>query len=529
MADDIGSIITERRNFAFSARIGQMLYNRACAEGGRPYIDMRLWRAPNETDKQWLGDPEDGTVGRRQRTAYINDAGRIVAKINQYIFKKPAERSGIADEFRDDVTGSGEGIDQFMERVNTAITTGRWCWVKVDRNPRAFDAEGRPLPRTLKTKREAGDFVRWELWEACSVPDWCVEKDGTLRWLITEAVCENNANPLVPAERGKVFTLYWLNPEDGRVYITEDTDNPKLFGEGELRSNAPTDLDRIPFVLVNTVSARPWWFDDVENLCAQLLNLDSLHNESLTDSVYPQLVVPMSLLNTLETSIDLSKLRGEELITLQREVIKGRRNPFFESPEDRGTTRYITPSSQELKAITEEESRKRGILFDMCGLALFNRESRQAQTAESKSFDQLDTNATLGNRALILQQAERRLVEMSAWLDPSFAAYEPVYPTKFDVVDATAMRDSIDLVANMPDATLAMRKLSLVACLRLLQEMGCCDDGQFDEAKKEIDALTEADFDTRNPFEPEPAEARGGRPEGGNGGDPIDAANRDVI
>lgn len=500
MATSQGSIITTRTNFVYSSRIGQVRYNMACADGGRPYIDLRLWRAPNETDKQWNGDPDDGTVGRKERTAFVNDAGRIVSKINQYIFKKPAERNGINPTFEVNVTGDGEGINQFMERVNTAITTGRWCWVKVDRNPAAVDADGNPLPRTLKTKQMEKDFVRWELWDASTVPDWCIEKDGTLRWLITSSIVENTADPLVEAERGKVYTLYWLNPKDGRVHITEDTDNPKLFGEGELRSDFVTELDRIPFVLVNTVSARPWWFDDVENICAQLLNLDSMHNESLTDSVYPQLVVPMSLLNTLETNVDLTKLRGEELITLQREVIKGRRNPFFESPEDRGTTRYITPSSQELKSITDEETRKRGILFDMCGLALFNRESRQAQTAESKQFDQLDTNSTLGNRALILQHAERKLVALSRYLDPTFGEYNPVYPVKFDVVDAVAMRDCIDLTANIPNATLTMRKIALTACLRLMREMDACDEEQFTTANEEIDALTEADFSPVNPF-----------------------------
>ena len=500
MAKQQGSIITSRRNIEFAVRIGQILYNRACADGGRPYIDMRLWRAPNETDKQWNGDTTDGTVGRKDRTAFVNDAQRIVSKINQYIFKKPAERNGINPDFAANVTGKGEGINQFMERVNTAITTGRWCWVKVDRKPQQFDANGNPLPRTLKTKQEQKDFVKWELWESCDIPDWCIDDDGTLRWLITESVKVNNSDPLVQAETGKVFTLYYLNPEDGKVHITEDTDNPKLFGEGQLRSNFVTDLDKIPFVMVNTTSARPWWFDDVENICAQLLNLDSMHNESLTDSVYPQLVVPMSLLNTLETNLDISKLRGEELITLQREVIKGRRNPFFESPEDRGTTRYITPSSQELKAITEEETRKRGILFDMCGLALFNRESRQAQTAESKSFDQLDTNSTLGNRALILQAAEKKLVEMSIYLDPSFGKYDPVYPSKFDVIDAQAMRDCIDLVANIPNATTTMRKIALKACLRLMISIGGCDEKEFEEASKEIDAMTDADFQPVNPF-----------------------------
>lgn len=500
------NILTTRQHADYKARIGQILFNRAVADGGRPYVDMRLWRAPNETDKQWNGDPEDGTVGRKERTAFINDAGRVVAKINQYIFKKPAERTGIADDFKANVTGDGESIDSFMERVNTAITTGRWCWVQVNRLPREIDAQGVAKPRTLASKLARKDFVNWTLWEACDIPDWCFEDDGTLRWLITSAVVVKKSNPLVEAESGKVYTLYYLDPLDSKVHITQQTDNPKLFANGELSTNAVTELDAIPFVLVGRTSSRPWWFDDVENICAQLLNLDSMHNESLTDSVYPQLVVPMSLLNTLETNLDISNLRGTELITLQREVIKGRRNPFFEAPEDRGTTRYITPSSQELKAITDEQSRKRAILFDMCGLALFNRESRQAQTAESKSFDQLDTNATLGNRALILQAAETALVNMSKVFDPSFKEYSPIYPSKFDVIDTAALREVITLVSQMPNATTEMKKMSLVACLRLLLEVGGCSQERFDEAVKKIDAMTDADFETANPFADLPLE-----------------------
>ena len=173
-----------------------------------------------------------------------------------------------------------------------------------------------------------------------------------------------------------------------------------------------------------------------------------------------------------------------------------------------------------MKAITEEETRKRGILFDMCGLALFNRESRQAQTAESKSFDQLDTNSTLGNRALILQAAEKRLVEMSVSLDPTFGKYDPVYPSKFDVIDAQAMRDCIDLVANIPNATTAMRKMALKACLRLMVAIGGCDEKEFEEASKEIDAMTDADFQLVNPFGDMPDEDD---PDGdGEGDDPDD-------
>ena len=261
------------------------------------------------------------------------------------------------------------------------------------------------------------------------------------------------------------------------------------------------DLDRIPFVLIGNPKATAWWFDDVENIQAQVMNYDSMHNETLTDAVYPQLVVPMSLLNTLETDLQLDKMGASELITLQRELIKGRKNPFYENSEDKGITRYIQPSSGDLKMITEEQDRKRKILFDMCGLALFNRETRQVQTAEAKSFDQLDTNATLGNRALILQKAEKLAVELSTYFDPSFKAYEPVYNLKFDVIDVAAMSQTVHTLSQLPNLTPSMKRILLKCAMKIVLEAGGVEQSDYDSAMSEIDKLTDEELKDTNPFD----------------------------
>ena len=150
----------------------------------------------------------------------------------------------------------------------------------------------------------------------------------------------------------------------------------------------------------------------------------------------------------------------------------------------------------------DECARKRNLLFDMAGLALFNRETRQVQTAEAKAFDQMDTNSTLGNRALLLQEAEKKLVELSVYFDPSFGKYEAVYPTKFDVVDAAAMSQAIQVVVGLPQATLGMRKICLRSGLRLLQEMGAVEDDEYAETLAEIKALKPAVLP--DPFEGNP-------------------------
>ena len=489
------SIITQRQHPIYTKRICQLELNRLAFYGGRDYIERRLWRAPNETDTQWFGDKKEEIVGRKDRSCLVNDAGRIANKIRQYIFKKPVDRDGIDDQFLANCAGDGVSVDDFMGSVCDSLTVGQWCWIQVDTTPVMLDENGKPAAQTEANKPK----VFWRLWDSCAVPDWSVDPDGTLRWILVRTRIYQNANPFLEGRFVELSTLFWLNPQDGKVHITEEASDKVDF---ELRHDEVLpDLDRIPFVLIGNPKATAWWFDDVENIQGQVMNYDSMHNETLTDAVYPQLVVPMSLLNTLETDLQLDKMGASELITLQRELIKGRKNPFYENSEDRGITRYIQPSSGDLKMITEEQDRKRKILFDMCGLALFNRETRQVQTAEAKSFDQLDTNATLGNRALILQKAEKLAVELSTYFDPSFKAYEPVYNLKFDVIDVAAMSQTVHTLSQLPNLTPSMKRILLKCAMKIVLEAGGVEQSDYDSAMSEIDKLTDEELKDTNPFD----------------------------
>ncbi|MBQ2629774.1 MAG: hypothetical protein IJG13_08880 [Kiritimatiellae bacterium] len=486
--------ITTRKHPLYAARFQQIVRNRLAIDGGRPYIEARLQRAPNETDVSWEGT-DDGVVGRKDRACLVNDAGRIAQKINQYLFKAPATRKGADDSFVSNCDGSGKSVAQFMEDVSTAITAAGWCWLQVDRNPQEFDEAGNPIGYTLETARE--NPVKWRLWEALDVTDWHIDDDGDIRWLLTRSFKRVDGNPYKEGKDVEIYTLYHKE-EDGRVYVTEKA--MKTADGLVLRQRvAIPGLEKVPFVLVGRISGRPWWFDDVENIQCQILNLDSLHNETLTNGVYPQLVVPYSLLQSLDVDLKLEKVGQKERVKVQRELIKGRSNPLFEDAEDRGTTRYIQPNAGDLSQIVNEANRKRGLLFDMAGLSLFNKETRQIQTAESKQFDQLDTNSTLGNRALLLQTAERQLVEMSAMFDGVFAKYDPVYPTKFDVIDTEALSSTLQTIGNLPDIPPKMKKMILRAALRIVRETGGCDDGDYDEALKEIDALSDEQLTGRLP------------------------------
>ena len=482
--------ITDRKHKIMLKRESQIRHNALAVDGGRDYIDERLWRAPNETDMSWAGDLSRGIVGRRDRTGLVNDAGRVANKINQYIFKEEAKRDGADAEFLADCTGGGESVHDFMQRVNTAFTYGRWCWLQADRSPLA---EGES--ETLANKAP----IRWVLWDALDVPDWCVDSSGRIKWLITRSAVYMNSDPTQAAKDANLYTLYELG-DDGRVYVTEKTDGGEM---ADLRTRALVPgLDRLPFVLVGRPSAKPWWFDDVENIQAQILNLDSMHYETLIETVFPQLVLPSSIGNDLTTRLVERNVAGETVVSLIKEATLGRRIPIMEGPEDKGISRFIEPGG-DLKLLTDEAGRKRSLLFDMVGLALFNKETRQIQTAESKQFDQMDTSSTLANRALVLQRAEASLVALSQMFDGNFKAWEPAYPSKFDVVDVAALAQALVQTSNMPHKTPKVKKIEAKCAVRILKEVaaGSVTQEEIDEAMAEID---ETDFDEPetlpNPF-----------------------------
>lgn len=499
------SLLTTRRHAILAIRGEQMRLNALAAVGGRPYVAARLWRAPNETDVSWAGDPQRGICGRLARTANVNDAGRVAAKINQYLFRSEAVRQGGDPGFLANCTGCGESVHAFMQRVSLSVTHGRWCWIQVDRPAIREGGESlssRPRPRFI-------------LWDALDVPDWCIGPDGELRWILVQSRVYDNANPFAEPVVADLFTLYERTAEG--VLVTEEVAGSDAAVGGLRRRVRIPGLDRIPFILVGTPSERAWWFDDVENVQAQMLNLDSMHAETLMETVYPQLVVPTSLANSLEVSLAERSVDGRRVAALVRELTLGRKIPICESGEDKGISRYITPGGN-LGMMTEEADRKRRLLFDMAGLALFNRETRQSQTAESKAFDQLDTNATLRNRAILLQEAETRAVALLRVFDPSIATWEPRYQQDFDVVDVAALSQALATVANAPDRTPLVRKIAAKVTVRLLRELasGIVTDDEFNEALAEID---ETDFSTLGGLLPDPfADAADGDGDGSAAG-----------
>lgn len=484
----MSDIILSRQHRILDARDTQLRNNLAAIAGGRPYIDLRLHRAPNESDLSWKGSSDGSVSGRQTRAYVINDAGRIAGKVNQYLFAQPAKRDGIGDEFSADCTTTGWTIDRFWERVSEAFTGGQWVWLRVDRGAPDRDTEtGQPRMRTLAQREAAGDRVYWSIYTSRDVVDWSFDESGRLLWLIAKESVYDNADPEQPAKAVDVRMLWRRNQAGATWERWQEGED----GKAALVASGSISAPEIPFVLLGEPSDAPWWFDDVELVQAALMNLASLHHENLVRTVYPQLVIPQAMVENLQARLveRAGSDRGGAVTELVREIIRGLDRPFVEDAENSGITRYLMPSAADLSAIPSEEDRRRKALFDMVGLALFNRESRQVQSAESKQFDHLDTAATLANRAMLLRDAERKMVALSQSIDSTFAAYDPIWPTDFDVRDTQGDVVALTQLANMGELPPSMKRATLRAGLRLLEQIAPLEAEQRAEVLEEIEAM----------------------------------------
>lgn len=482
--------IKDRKHRYLQKRGGQIELNRLSALGGRPYIEMRLERAANESNLSWFGVDDDGNQvcsGRKNRAAYVNDASRVCQKIEQYLFSQPIERDGIDKDFAKDVTGDGIGIDAFVQEVCREVTVAGWCWVQVDRM--AWDVAA---GQSVEAKVNSGDRVRWTLWNANDVVDWHFDGNGQIGWILVQSTVWTDSDPMQDARESTLRTLF--RKENGQILMTEFLVNGTAPFELK-RDFVLAGLERVPFVCVGKPSWKPWWFDDVEEAQAQCLNLGSLHNETLVGSVFPQLVISETTISKLDAKFRAEGKGDDESIRLIRELVRGRNHPIIECGEDKGSSRFIEPSGSGLKLIPEEQARIRSLMFENAGMSLFNRETRMVQTAESKQFDQMDTNATLSHRAMLLQEAEKKIVELSVEFDSSFNAYEPLYPNKFDVFDPNGVSTVVQTVMNMPGCTLSMKKMALLAAVRMLQSIATYEKRLVEKAFDEIDELEDKQDD----------------------------------
>jgi hypothetical protein len=240
----------------------------------------------------------------------------------------------------------------------------------------------------------------------------------------------------------------------------------------------------VPFVLIGKPSAEPCWMDDIECSQSAILNLESAHQENLVKAAFPQLVIPASIIATIQSMAGIQYAEALDLV-------RGLDYPLLEPDTASGLTRFITPSASDLKAIPEEVMRLRGEMFQTVGQAL-QRDSAQAESADAKAWDHLDIETALAEYAELLEEAEKRAVDLAIQFDSAFKVYSPIYPRQFDIPDVERdMRVLTEIEqGDMPES---LRRWAQQIKLRVLDSLHKMPDEVRKAAEIEI-----ADMDFAN-------------------------------
>lgn len=455
-------IVVFREHPIFKKRKRQILINLMGLEGGRPYVSARLSRYAGETEIDWVGGKRpDGSsaTGRLQQTHSFPYLGRITGKINQHVFSEAPVRAGADDDVLRDITRTGTSINEVMRNISGITLAAGWCWLGVDAPARKED--GTQFTQAEKEAQKIRPY--WQVYSPLDVMDWHFDDLGNLVWIKTKKIVYDDSDPTAIIKPVKVISL-WEMGKVTEYTIVEKEDRRYANGrrlnikkeEIQLTKSNGTPLDVIPFVLCGNLSEKPIAFDDLESINRTIMDLGSVDRANYFNSVYPQLVIPASVMQR-------AKMDGyAKNIKEVARLLLGFKFPITLDKDD-PEPKYLMPDFESIEILgTRIEALKRD-LFEVVGLAL-EQSSRQVASAEAKAWDFMDVAAVMKERAEMLQDIERKAVNVSIAWDDSFQEWEPVYNRDFDIGDFKDEISALVMAGNVsvPDEVTRMIVKKLV-------------------------------------------------------------------
>jgi hypothetical protein len=431
--------ISTRENFVYTERYKQLATNILGWHGGKKYIYARLSRFPGESTLDWEGGTRtDGSSfdGRRDVSHVIPYLDRIVTKINQHVFSVQPKRDVEDSEVINDVTLSGESVDDLMVKVNSYLTVCGWCWIGIDAPVIDMDAQ---ISQAEKEALKIRPY--WSVYSPLEVVDWYFGKSGKLEWILTEGVEQIASDPFIPPVSRKYRKLWQM----GRVTKFVYKEDSEAIETTEIYGLSLTD--EIPFVLVGTISTESYGFDNLESINKTIMDLESCNRQNFYNSVFPQMKLPVSVLDTVMQKYNVTAEAATQMVM-------GYAYPILMSENDKDPG-YIMPDSASIGIMRDELTKLKNELFDSTGLML-QKETRQVASAESKAWDFLDISQVMIERARILEQAEKKAVSISVKFDSDFPEWNPEYNNSFDVSSFKSEMESLVMASqlSLPDEML---------------------------------------------------------------------------
>ncbi len=403
-------------------RANRMVWERSrdAYAGGMNYIRQALVKHVSEIDLEYQE--------RLFRAFYVNYPRKVARLITQYVMAEEPQRENALPEMVEDFSRSGLRTGEVMRQFSTLLNIYGSAALMVEMP--YFEGE-------LDHERKKRERIRPAVHAVSplDIADWAYGEDGRLTWILTEEKTLLDAGPFlpaVPARRRKLWTReeYFVFERDSVTGVTS------VLASGKHR------LGCVPAVYAVESDGfgmdASHYFEDIVRISDAILNNFSEAQMNIVKQLFGLLVISDSFARGARLAAPASGGSQDKRFS----HVLARSAAIWETPEEKGISRYISPVGADTSVIREENAMLKKELFDVIGMAL-HPEQRQAQTAESKAWDHHQIRQFLAGRAELLEQSEQRAWEIIHLFDPTVPVPTVLYNRDFTVTDLKKTIESL--------------------------------------------------------------------------------------
>ena len=436
--------------------------SRAAYSGGSDYIRSALIRHVSEIELEF--------AERLHRAYYFNYPRKLARLITQFVLSVEPQRDGAEPELVEDFSRSGLRANEVMRQFSTLLNVygGAALTVEMPFFEGEVDCERRRRERIRPAVRA---------YSPLEIPDWSFGADGELDWILFEESDIVDHGPFAPS--ATVLRRRLLTRTESMVFEREQ-------GTGAIRlaGRSAHNLGTVPAVYLVEPDGfglkSRHYFEDVVRISDAILNNESEAQMNVVKQMFGLLVISDSFARGARGA---SAEPGGEPEKFSH--VLARSAALWESPEERGISRYISPSGADTAAIRSENDALKRELFDVVGMALVT-PSRDAQTAESKAWDYHQVKQFLSCRADMLEQAELKCWRLMAGYDAAIPVPEIAYNREFAVADLKSSIESLVELKRFSGGAAYRREVARTA-LFLLEKVRKIDPARRRAVLKEIE------------------------------------------
>ena len=451
------SMILTRRHAEYAANESEWRHSRDAYLGGKKYIDSALIRHVSELELEF--------AERRRRAYYFNYPRAIARRITQYVLGTDPVRLGADARLIEDWSRTGLRTNEVMRQLSTMLNVYGRAWLLVE----SPEFSGSPTVEEAR-KNNLRPYVN--ALPPLKVTDWAYGGDGRLLWAIVVEDAEDKLDPFAQPVRRRLRRLYFRDR-----WLLFDGDGERPAAQGVNR------LGEVPLIPITEPDGfgmdSGHWFEDVVRISEAILNNESEAQMNVVKQMFGMLVISDSFARgARKTAAEGGS--GSFAATVARSAA------VIESVDEKGISRFISPSGVTNETIRQENQYLKSELYDVVGLAVQSA-SREAQTAESKAWDFQNVGQFLAARVDLMEQAETAAWHMLNRYDPTIPVPDVVYNRKFAIRDLEKSIAGLLDLATLSDGA-AYQKAVRRTALELLDTVSGIPEGEKQEIQNEISA-----------------------------------------